>query len=69
MQDQSSNTSPVAISGHRNKSTLQTPQPCPWLSAVFSAMDALRAVGGGIATITAVAGQYQFDVQPACGKE
>ena len=69
MQDQCRNTSPVAISVHRNKFTLQPPKPCPWLSAVFSAMDSLRAVGGGIATITAVAGQYQLDVQPSAGKE
>lgn len=40
-----------------------------WLSAVFSAMDSLHAVGGGIATITAVAGQYQLDVRPSAGKE
>ena len=69
MQYQSNNTFPVAVSGYWNKSTLQTQQPCPWLSAVFSAMDSLRAVGGGIATITAAAGQYQLDVQPSAGKE
>ena len=69
MQYQLKNISRIAISVRRKKLPLDRTSSRSWLSAVFSAMDSLRAVGGGIATITAVAGQYQLDVQPSAGKE
>ena len=35
-----------------------------WLHQVFSAMDALRAAGGGTAIVQCAAGQYLMSVQP-----
>ena len=38
--------------------------PSAWLHQVFAALDALRAAGGGTATVQRAAGQYLLSVQP-----